>query len=182
MTRRFGEVREDGYIWVGHHWRKGVAYDHWLSPEAFARKRANSNAKTAIIHKKKMATDPAYAAASREYARKHMLASRRASPELFMLRDAKKRAKHKGLAFNLELSDVVIPDVCPVLGIPVSCQENSTNDNSPNIDRIDNTIGYVKGNVIVISRRANIIKRDATLAELQAIARFYTRLTERKDL
>lgn len=182
MTYKFGDTREDGYIWVGHHWRNGVAYDHWLSPEAFAKKRKNSNAATAILHKQKMKTDPAYASATRAYAREHMLKSRRANPALFMWRDAKKRAKEKQLAFDIDVADIAIPDTCPVLGIPVAQQEGNTTNNSPTLDRIDNTKGYVKGNVIVVSRRANILKRDATLEELQAIAKFYTKLKRRSKV
>lgn len=50
---------------------------------------------------------------------------------------------------------------------------NKRHDGSPTIDRIINDLGYVKGNVIVISWRANRIKSDATLAELKAIVAFY---------
>lgn len=46
-------------------------------------------------------------------------------------------------------------------------------DYSPSLDRIDNRLGYVKGNVIVVSHRANAIKRDATLDELRRIVAFY---------
>ena len=40
---------------------------------------------------------------------------------------------------------------------------------------IENSKGYIRGNVIVISDRANRLKGDATLLELQRIADFYTR-------
>lgn len=84
---------------------------------------------------------------------------------------AKRRAKQKGLPFNLEVKDVpVIPDCCPVLGIPIRTATCRQNDNSPTLDRIIGQFGYVKGNVRIISWRANMLKRDATLEELRAVA------------
>jgi hypothetical protein len=44
------------------------------------------------------------------------------------------------------------------------------------LDRVDNTKGYVKGNVIVVSRRANVLKKDATLNELRQLADYYEHL------
>ena len=76
------------------------------------------------------------------------------------------RQEPRGVAylFNLELSDIKIPSHCPILGIPlvsvVGCGMGSikARNNSPSIDRIDNTKGYVKGNVTIISMRANDLK------------------------
>lgn len=76
-------------------------------------------------------------------------------------------AKKKNLPFDLEPSDLVIPEVCPVFGFPLKINASTHNkDDSPSIDRIDPTKGYTKGNVVVISQKANRIKNDATLEEI----------------
>lgn len=66
-------------------------------------------------------------------------------------------------------------DLCPALGIPLGYarSDGKLNDHSPTIDRIDNTLGYVPGNIVVVSWRANAIKRNATLAELEAVTAYY---------
>lgn len=72
--------------------------------------------------------------------------------------------------FNIDLSDIVIPKVCPILGIPLTKGVKRVPcNNSPSLDRIDSTKGYVKGNVQVISHRANRLKSDASLQELQLV-------------
>ena len=88
-----------------------------------------------------------------------------------MLFQAKKRATDKGLEFDLELSDIVIPATCPVLGIKLE-RLDKRHAGSPSLDRIDNTKGYVKGNVRVISWRANAIKKDATVEEIRCILHY----------
>jgi hypothetical protein len=45
-------------------------------------------------------------------------------------------------------------------------------------DIIDNSQGYIPGNVILISRRANRLKGDATPDELQKLAKFYNSIVE----
>lgn len=98
---------------------------------------------------------------------------RKTRPERFMLIRSRARAKKLGLEFNLEESDLIIPSVCPVLGIPLyfsNTGKKGATDNTPTLDRVDNSKGYVKGNVFVISSRANILKRDAEEWELRAIA------------
>ena len=91
---------------------------------------------------------------------------------------AKKRAKAKGLDFNIELEDIPeIPKYCPVLGIEI--KSNTTNaplDSSPSLDRIDSSKGYIKGNVRIISNRANRIKADATVGELRKVLEDYERI------
>lgn len=92
---------------------------------------------------------------------------------------AKKRAKKKGFEFNLELFDIPqILDLCPVLGIPIIINEGKTapSDNSPSLDRIDSTKGYIKGNIRIISNRANRIKADATVDELRKVLEDYERI------
>ena len=82
-----------------------------------------------------------------------------------MLNSAKRRAKEKKLDFNIDISDIELPKVCPLLDIPLSI--NSLNrEFSYSLDRIDSSKGYIKGNVWVISDRANRLKNNATLEEL----------------
>lgn len=85
-----------------------------------------------------------------------------------LLSNAKSRAKKENLPFNLTIDDVVIPEHCPVLGIPLS--RGGDKDDSPSIDRIVPELGYVRGNIAVISYRANRIKNNATPDELRRIA------------
>lgn len=95
----------------------------------------------------------------------------RNDPRYQMLRNARKKARDRGLNFNLSIYDIPIPPLCPILGIElrVSSDRIGPTDNSPSLDRIDNSKGYVRGNVHVISYRANSIKRDSSIEELQKI-------------
>lgn len=97
---------------------------------------------------------------------------RRANPQIQMLESARHRAKEKGIAFSISAADIPIPETCPVLGIPLFCGEGSAIPNSPTIDRIIPALGYVPGNVRVISHRANTIKNDATEEELLLVVRY----------
>ena len=85
---------------------------------------------------------------------------------------AKESSKKRGLEFNLEVEDIVIPKKCPYLGIELCFGiENKGQDNYYSIDRIDSTKGYVKGNVQIISRFANTIKNKATDGQLITFAK-----------
>lgn len=83
-----------------------------------------------------------------------------------MWKAAKDRADKKGLEFNIEESDILIPTICPLLNIPIEFGTKEDYNSSPSLDRIDNTKGYIKGNVWVISKKANTMKNSATLEEL----------------
>jgi len=90
--------------------------------------------------------------------------------EKVLLGAAKARAKRSAMEFNLDVCDIIIPEVCPLLGVKLEVGGGIKNRwNSPSLDRIDNTKGYVKGNVWVISDRANRIKKDSTINELTSI-------------
>lgn len=78
---------------------------------------------------------------------------------------AKTRATSKGLEFNISLDDVVIPSLCPALGVKMV----ANTDTAPSLDRIDSSKGYIVGNVAVISTRANYLKGNATVEELQKV-------------
>jgi hypothetical protein len=83
------------------------------------------------------------------------------------------------IPFDLDRSDLVIPTHCPVLGIPLvfgnvdKGYSHHASEGSPSIDRIDPEGGYVKGNVVIVSWRANRIKGNASIQELIKIADYY---------
>jgi len=87
---------------------------------------------------------------------------------------AKSRAKKNGREFNITINDFKMPLVCPVLNIPLvfNTGKSGGDFNSPTLDRIDSSLGYIKGNVVVISKRANIIKSDANYDELLMVAKW----------
>lgn len=94
------------------------------------------------------------------------------------LKDIRYRATREGLPFNLDIEDITPPELCPIFGIPLLHRKGKrgAGDNSPSVDRIIPEKGYVKGNVVVISNRANRIKQDATIEELEKLAAFYRKL------
>ncbi len=85
------------------------------------------------------------------------------------LKSAKKRADKKKLPYNLAENDVQVPTLCPVFSIELKIGKGKFNNASPSLDRIVPALGYVRGNVWVISQRANRIKNDASVEELQTL-------------
>ena len=87
------------------------------------------------------------------------------------LQQCKKRALLKGIEFNLTEEDIIIPEICPILEVPLVIGTAGKYEYSPSIDRINNSKGYVKGNVMVISKKANSMKNSATPQELEVFIR-----------
>ena len=90
--------------------------------------------------------------------------------EYTMFIEAKCRARDNNLPFSIEINDIEIPKVCPLLGIPIETHHTKIHDNSPTLDKLLPHLGYVPGNILVISNRANRIKSNATVDELMLLA------------
>ena len=100
-------------------------------------------------------------------------------PSLAMLNNSKQRAKRSGLEHSLLLEDIVIPDYCPVLGIKLETGDRKEHFNAPSIDRIDNTKGYHKDNIMIMSVKANMLKKDGTLDDLIMLGEWARKMKER---
>jgi len=93
-------------------------------------------------------------------------------PHVSLYWKAKERANKYELPFDLTLDDLIIPDNCPVLGIPLfkNLGNKSPGPNSPTVDRIVPELGYVRGNIQIISFKANTMKNNASIEELLKFA------------
>jgi len=93
----------------------------------------------------------------------------RSDPRVSLFDGAKRRAKLYDLPLEITIDDIIIPDTCPVLGIPLTPGEPANTPTLPSLDRIVPEKGYVPGNIIVMSLRANSIKKNATLDEVRCL-------------
>ena len=97
-------------------------------------------------------------------------------PEKMLLLSAKGRAKKKGADFTIEEIDIKIPKLCPVFKKPLEKEFRPNGGRlgahpyAASLDRIDNSKGYIKGNVQVLSNKANAMKSNATPEELLQFA------------
>ena len=95
----------------------------------------------------------------KEFYNPHYIAARH-------LNTVRTRAKKKGRDFNLTLEDMVIPSNCKICGTELKRNKLHAQSNTPSVDRIDNSLGYIKGNVAIICYRCNTIKGNMTIAIL----------------
>jgi hypothetical protein len=85
----------------------------------------------------------------------------------------KHKAKKNNIPFNLDIEDMIIPEKCPILGTKLTKGIiNSKDLYAPSLDRIIPELGYVKGNVMWMSRKANTMKCNATKDELLNFANY----------
>jgi hypothetical protein len=154
-TSKFFSVRKSGSL---QSWCRGCVTKYqraWL--------QANPE-KTAAYGEKWVRSNPEKVKAKQD---------RRQMSRAQLLRVTKSRAKKKGIPFDLEPDDLIYPDLCPYLGIPLKHHLGEgcgPKDDSPSLDRIDPSKGYVRTNVEIISHRANMIKNCGTAEEHEKIA------------
>jgi hypothetical protein len=122
--------------------------------------------------KLKLQSDGILMEAERKRNRDYLKQSRKQNPVRHMLSDARKRAKIKNIEFSLTNNDIKIPSHCPILGMELLQGSGHRLPNSPSLDRIDNSKGYIRGNIMVISFRANALKNDGIIDEFRKIIQY----------
>jgi len=95
----------------------------------------------------------------------------RKNPKKYLWDVAKKRAQRFGVEFTITPEDIVVHSVCPITQQPVAIFTNKIST-SMSLDRVDNSKGYVPGNVHAISRRANLRKSDLTKQEVRNLLQY----------
>lgn len=105
------------------------------------------------------------------YMRDYLRRRSREEPAWALWHRARNRAERKRLPFNIPLKSVIIPEVCPILGIRLVVGEGRAPE-SPSLDRVVPSRGYVVGNCRVISDQANRLKSNLDRIGLRARAKF----------
>ncbi len=99
-----------------------------------------------------------------------------ANPALHIWKRTKYRAEQLGVPFDLEPGDIVLPEFCPISGTRIELNlltiKNGRPENSPSIDRIVPSLGYVKGNVQIVADSANRRKNNMTLDDMKALLHY----------
>ena len=158
-----GDIREDGkQLWSIGKTGERAGYQYWVTQERYAQLLEKSRAKNRA---KDRGQNLAY-----HRARRHV--DYRAA----MLARIKSRAAHYGLPFDLTRNDIPLITHCPIFGFELKVGDGIVSPQSPSLDRIDPNLGYVKGNVIVISNKANLIKSSAPPDEILKVGEFFKNL------
>lgn len=96
----------------------------------------------------------------------------------YIIRNSKYCAKRRNIEFSIKYTDFELPELCPILGIKLEYGAGH-DGNAPQhatLDRIDNTKGYVPGNIMIVSRLANAMKNEASFNQLQTFITNYSYL------
>lgn len=101
--------------------------------------------------------------------RRYLRQRRLAEPAKELWARARQRAEKFGLAFTIEPDQIFIPQICPAVGLPLKVG-GPRSANSPSLDRIEPSLGYVPGNVRVISDHANRLKGNRNMSDLTRLA------------
>jgi hypothetical protein len=107
-----------------------------------------------------------------------MREQKRNYPEKVLWHMAKQRAKRKHIPFSITPDDIHIPRTCPLLGILLKVGQGTPNDSSPSLDRIIPSEGYTPKNIQVISYRANRLKADASIPEMETLLKNWRKIED----
>lgn len=107
-----------------------------------------------------------------EYDKRRLQEQMERNPLVRLVSVAKYRAKKLGYEFTITKDYLILHEYCPILGIKLKFNPGKRKDNSYSIDRIDSTKGYIKGNVCVVSWKANRIKRDISMEFCERVIKY----------
>lgn len=138
------------------------------------RKKKNSERKLIRKNIRKEKLDLLYGGMER----KHFMSDPYREAQFYKLRTKKENAIRAGIEFDLIWSDLQWPTHCPITGVELDYFNSKREDNSPTFDRIDPSKGYVRGNVAIISARANRIKDNGTAEEHRRIADYIDKVED----
>jgi hypothetical protein len=93
---------------------------------------------------------------------------RKTNPIKYLLIAIKARCKKNGTPFSITAEDLILPTHCPILNIELQVG-GKLRDNSPSVDKIIPSLGYIPGNVAIISMKANRMKSDSSVEDLRKI-------------
>lgn len=99
-----------------------------------------------------------------------------------MLIRAKNRSEEKNVPFNITIEDITFTEICPLLNIPLNWNDGPRDKNTPSLDRIIPELGYVKGNVKIISNLANTMKNCASTQELLTFSKNINKYMNKEDI
>ena len=108
--------------------------------------------------------------AIREKQREYKAKLREENPFIDTLRTSRSKWSKAGIPHDITLSDLKVPEFCPYTGLKLEWTKGKWTDATPSIDKIIPELGYVKGNVIVVSHLGNRMKNDASIEQLITFA------------
>jgi hypothetical protein len=142
----------------------------WKRSQPAEKKRSYNNAYYASNAEKLCADARQYRIDHQEQVRAKEKRYYTENPEVLMLKTASKRARERGLPFSITAADIkaAIPrdGRCPVTRELFVRGEGKVCQTSMTLDRIKPELGYVPGNIAVISHLANTIKQNCTDPEV----------------
>lgn len=146
--------------------------------ESSKRRRKEKNTSAKIVRREKH-DEKRIAKFGKSYCPRDASPKLKRSHEIFTRK--RNSCRPRGIKFTITFAELDFPDVCPVLGLRLSYakprgSKNRVEENAPTFDRIDPSKGYISGNVLIVSWRANRIKNDGTPDEHAKIAKFYRNL------
>lgn len=106
---------------------------------------------------------------------------RNSSTEERLYKSAKQRATKDDTPFTISVEDIEVPTHCPVLGIPLKHNEGTLGPDSPSLDKVIPELGYIPGNIAVLSHRANLIKDKYSYEELHAVVKWMEDFLRKED-
>lgn len=110
-----------------------------------------------------------------------LLQNRKKYPERWLLYAARQRAARRGVPCTITEKDIIIPNKCPIFGTPLKqgsgIGKRGSRKGSATLDCVDPSKGYVPGNIMVVSHRANMLKSNATVAEIEQLLSYMKSFT-----